>query len=93
MAKYRKKPVVIDAWKFDEDVVGHLEAGHTLGWILHTGFWFHPQTKHSPAYLGVRTLEGNMRCYVGDYMVKGIKGEFYPCKSDIFEATYELVDE
>jgi hypothetical protein len=40
----------------------------------------------------IQTLEGDMHAEVGDYIIKGIKGEFYPCKPDIFEATYELVE-
>jgi len=43
--------------------------------------------------LMIRTLEGDMRTTPGDYVIKGVQGEFYPCKSDIFEATYERVDD
>ena len=41
----------------------------------------------------IKTLEGNMTACIGDYIIKGIKGEFYPCRADIFELTYERVDE
>lgn len=41
--------------------------------------------------INIWTLEGKMRASMGDYIIKGIKGEFYPCKPDIFEQTYELV--
>jgi hypothetical protein len=44
-------------------------------------------------FLEIHTLEGDMRADVGDWIVRGVKGEFYPCKPDIFEATYDLVDE
>ena len=43
-------------------------------------------------HLLIETLEGKMRADVGDWIIKGVKGEFYPCKPDIFEATYELAD-
>lgn len=60
--KYRKKPVVIEAWQTNEAVV-------------------------------IETLEGTMRADPGDWIITGVKGEVYPCKPDIFEATYEPVDE
>jgi hypothetical protein len=40
----------------------------------------------------IPTLEGDMKCSKGDYVIKGVKGEFYPCKPDIFELTYEIVE-
>ena len=49
-------------------------------------------TEEKP-FLFVYTLEGAMKCQVGDYLIKGVKGEFYPCKADIFEETYEKVYE
>lgn len=87
--KYRKKPVVIEAKQLSEENYTEIK-----GWINGddgTG------TAH-PAYLGsgpisvcIRTLEGEMRADVGDWIIKGVKGEFYPCKPDIFDATYEPV--
>ena len=44
-------------------------------------------------YIIIKTLEGDMRCYIGDYIIKGVKGEFYPCKPDIFKATYDEIIE
>lgn len=49
--------------------------------------------KDAPAFLSIDTLEGLMRADVGDFIIRGIKGEHYPCKSDIFEQTYEEVSE
>lgn len=50
--------------------------------------------KGSPyVYMVIRTLEGNMKVSVGDYIVKGLRGEFYPCKPDVFERKYEPVKE
>lgn len=62
MAKYRKKPVVIEAYQTDKEI-------------------------------DIETLEGVMHADVGDYIITGVKGERYPCKPDIFEATYEKVVE
>ena len=81
--KYRKKPVVIDAvqWTNKE---GSLQAILDLG--CEPLF-----TADGTADLIIETLEGNHRALVNDFIIKGIKGEFYPCKPDIFEATYEEV--
>ncbi len=62
MAKYRKKPVIIEAYQTDKEI-------------------------------DIETLEGTMHADVGDYIITGVKGEKYPCKPDIFEATYEKVAE
>jgi hypothetical protein len=78
--KFRKKPVVIEAvqWTGKNTRECSLFAPD-LTWPV-------------DAYLEIPTLEGNMRVTVGDYIIKGIEGEFYPCKPDIFEQTYEKVD-
>ncbi|HHF7341037.1 TPA: hypothetical protein ACPSKZ_000696 [Legionella anisa] len=81
--KYRKKPVVIEAVQWNgrlEDLVQAFGAEP-----LPIGLYPIPQ-------ITIQTLEGDMRCEIGDYIIKGIKGEFYPCKHDIFEATYEKVE-
>ena len=78
MAKYRKKPVVIDAVQYDGDT-GHLpyEFGHEITRSTVGGSCF------------ISTLEGEMECRVGDWIIRGVKGEHYPCKPDIFAATYD----
>lgn len=53
------------------------------------GLWIDPATGE----LIIRTLEGDMRATYGDYIIKGVQGEFYPCKPDIFESTYELAED
>lgn len=83
MKQYRKKPVVIDAMVFD-DSVECLEALSAAGLdpvrvSYSTG---EPQ-------LIIETLEGKHAANVGDYIIKGVKDEFYPCKPNIFEMTYE----
>jgi hypothetical protein len=85
MNKFRKKSVVIEAVQYDGNNVKEVNefvkgAGTT---------WF----TSSPMVLCIPTLEGEMRAYPRDWIIKGIKGEFYPCKPDIFEATYETVEE
>ena len=62
MAKYRKKPIVIEAYQTDKEMIIH-------------------------------TLEGDMKASVGDYIITGLRGEKYPCKPDIFEKSYELVED
>ena len=85
MAKYRKKPVVIEAWQLADEV---FDAPHPSD--LHiVGVEYDPVLRCA----FVDTLEGMMRANVGDWIIKGIKGELYPCKPDIFEATYEKVEE
>lgn len=80
---YRKKPVVIEAIKWTGDNVKELTKFME---IPHVSYEI-PSRK-----LSVVTPEGVMTAKKGDYIIKGIKGELYPCKPDIFAETYELVD-
>lgn len=84
MNKYRKKPVVIEAV---QNVVGRAETIST--WMKSHGC--HPRWDGESFY--IKTLEGEMQASRGDWIIRGVKGEFYPCKPDIFEATYEPVME
>jgi len=91
MSKYRKKPVVIDAfqwtggpdqtedpqWCVDAIIKGDVEL-HLPGF-----------SEEGEPYLIIKTLEGDHKANVGDYIIKGVKGEIYPCKPDIFEMTYD----
>lgn len=99
MALYRKKPVVVEAIRFDAYTMalspwrGAPKGGEVWQWLVERGADFDlDQIEPGPAFLVIRTLEGPMRAHVGDWIIKGIKGELYPCKPDIFEATYEPVD-
>jgi hypothetical protein len=80
--KYRKKPVVIEAVQLTVFNIEEVEefVGGDFG-------------KNEKGESVIATLEGAMTCSIGDYIIKGIKGEFYPCKPDIFEMTYEMVEE
>ena len=84
MAKYRKKPVIIEANQLTEDNA-HLLALWCNG-ILH-------ESKFHPEFIIIHTLEGDHNAQLGDYIIRGIKGKFYPCKPDIFEEIYETVSE
>ena len=89
-AKYRKRPVVIEARRWGGSVYG---ASHLIDWVLaHDGTArFHDDAESW--FIAIDTLEGTMHALAGDWIIRGVKGEFYPCKPDIFEATYEAVDE
>ena len=78
--QYRKKPVVIEAIQW---------TGNNLNEIVM--FTEKHNLQCGENELKIKTLEGNMIASLGDYIVKGVKGEFYPCKPDIFEQTYEEV--
>jgi hypothetical protein len=86
MAKYRKKPVVIEAIIYDGTNGDEIKA-FTQG-----GCYRDVTDPQNPRFM-IRTLEGEHIASWGDYIIRGIKGEFYPCKPDIFAATYEAVEE
>lgn len=86
MGKFRKKPVVIEAWEWDESKATFNEIG--CKYMSCSG---HTERPDEMTSLRIETLEGTMSVNKGDYIIKGVKGEFYPCKPDIFKATYEAV--
>ena len=90
MAKYRKKPVEIEAHKFDGSSTS---VGQIKNWI-ESGVFRHAEisTRDCGRTLEIPTLEGLMTATAGDMIIKGLAGEFYPCKPDIFAESYELVD-
>lgn len=83
MPLYRKKPVVIEAERLTVENFGAVGA-----WAGVKTCWGLDAPK--PA-LHIETLEGTMKAFLGDYVIRGVQGEFYPCKAEIFEATYEPV--
>ncbi|MFD9465319.1 hypothetical protein [Streptomyces sp. NPDC060027] len=90
MTRYRKKPVEIEARQFDGTVGS---ANRILGWIGSTGGDAKRVHATRPELgLVIHTLKGGMRAEPGDWIIRGIQGEFYPCKPDIFAATYEAVE-
>lgn len=78
--KYRKKPVVIDAIQWDGTNVADVREffGGFTGWVI-----------ENCEYILITTLEGVMRCGPRDWIIKGVSGEFYPCKPGIFAMTYD----
>ena len=86
MTQYRKKPVVIEAVQFDG--LNPTEIKDFVGENCEVEIY---DNKVTPpiANITIHTLEGDMEVSNGDYVIKGVKGEFYPCKPDIFEQTYE----
>ena len=87
--KYKKKPVVIEALQFKSDM-SVKDLNDLIDFI---GMKNIVDIGRDNLYLTIRTLEGNMTASPGDYIIKGIQGEFYPCKPDIFEKTYDKVEE
>ncbi len=88
--RYRKRPVEIEALRFevgwtDEYDIKQFAKG-ALG-----DFIYGPGPGGLIGSLTIRTLEGDMKVNDGDFVIRGVRGEFYPCKPDIFEATYEEV--
>jgi hypothetical protein len=88
--QYRKKPVVIKAMLY-EGVESIPEAEKFVGKSFKIGSSSYDGKKYTHAVVSIETLEGDMYISKGDYIIKGVQGEFYPCKPDIFKATYEAV--
>ena len=90
MTTYRKKPVVIEAYQFNNRVTNTpptwMRDAVTLDQItiIFTG-------SPNPSHMDIETLEGTMRANIGDWIIKGLKGELYPCRDDIFQLTYDPV--
>ena len=87
MPKYRKKPVVIEAVEYDGT-----NLADCLVWAVGVEREAAEGCAAMRLPLYIPTLEGDMLASVGDYIIKGVQGEFYPCKPDIFAATYEAVE-
>lgn len=91
MAKYRKRPVVIEAMQFTD------AASFAAIWdwacpsndTLQSPIHCTNDNENDPGSLVIDTLEGRMIANPGDWIIKGVAGEFYPCKPDIFEKSYE----
>ena len=81
MPFFMKKPVVIEAQEFTVDNMRDVAT-----WC--GGEWRYEDGDESKPYIAIHTLEGTMIADIGDWIIKGVKGEFYPCKPDIFELTY-----
>jgi hypothetical protein len=86
LPKFKKKPVEVEAMRVNSSNIDGMEllaewCNGVIGW-----------NEHKQPGILIETLEGTMRAEDGDYIIKGVEGEFYPCKPSIFQATYEQVD-
>lgn len=97
MPKFRKKPVVIEAmqWLPTDETGGYNNADRVRDWMNMADPRVNWTTENYGAKctILIKTLEGTMEAKPGDWIIKGVQGEFYPCKPDIFEATYESYEE
>ena len=84
--QFRKKPVVVEAIQAE---IGYKNLQDIITFVGEDNLC--PIERRPDYILKIKTLEGDMAVGFGDWIIKGIKGEFYPCKPDIFEATYEAV--
>jgi hypothetical protein len=90
--KFRKKPVVIDAVRWSGDNLREVIEFTGLHPSARLWSWEEYEAVVAREGLKIFTLEGAMLASIGDWIIKGVAGEFYPCKSDIFVRTYEAVD-
>lgn len=79
--KFRKKPVIIEAIQWNDENLSEIDE------------FIKNEVKNHESVLIIPTLEGDMYASLNDYIIKGVNGEFYPCKPDIFAKTYEEVTE
>jgi hypothetical protein len=86
--KFRKKPIVIDAIQLTWDNWNKVCEFVSEEYF---GGGFNPDNDIDKVGLKIKTLEGTMDAVQNDWIIKGVNGEFYPCKPDIFEKTYELL--
>ncbi len=93
--KYRKKPVIIEAVQWTGNntrEMWNFLTGKTTDYIQTSGDNFYINHDLVKGGLVIKTLEGEHLASLNDFIIKGVKGEFYPCKPDIFEATYETAE-
>lgn len=93
MTLYRKRPAVVDARQFVDEYTG----SHIVEWInsfggsssYHAHLMDGKQIAHPDPFIKIKTLEGVMIANLGDWVIQGVEGEFYPCKDTIFKSTYK----
>jgi hypothetical protein len=91
---WRKRPVVIEARQW---LRGPAEASRIINWVLMNGgtaryIDYDENGQQEFEFIEIDTLEGSISASPGDFIIKGVKDEFYPCKPDIFHLTYEFHD-
>lgn len=88
--KYKKKPIIVEAIQLlndDYSIEEYLKFIYNV-FITNDDI----ETVKNDKHIRIQTLEGDMKASFGDYIIKGVNGEFYPCKPDIFEKTYESIE-
>jgi hypothetical protein len=87
MPRFRKKPVIVRAVQFDGNYrcLDEFSINEVKDFIIGSD-------ENGSVCIRIPTLEGLMTAFIGDYIIRGFKGEYYPCKPDIFEATYEKIN-
>jgi len=90
MSKFRKKPVVIEAFRYTGDLYTNGEF-NCPNWAIEA-YKNKTFVTHGQGDLYIKTLEGEMLVIVGDYVIQGVNGELYPCKPDIFKKTYDSTE-
>lgn len=96
MPKFRKKPIVIEAFRIGIDNIPDWAKDKIIDnyIVLRSGQEIQSPFEHrTDTWAEIRTLEGTMIASHGDYIIKGVNNEVYPCKPDIFDKTYELVED
>jgi hypothetical protein len=88
MPRFRKKPVEIEARRYTGD-----NPVEMLQWILSCGREASVTCNNDGCRFEIETLEGSLEASPGDWIIRGVLGEFYPCKPDAFEATYDPITE
>lgn len=89
MAKYRKKHVEVEAFQISMDTMSKRDYPWWFADAIASGKVYQERNPDYPVECTIRTLEGEMNANLGDYIIKGVNGELYPCKPDIFDKTYE----
>ncbi len=90
--QFKKLPIIIDAIQWDGTVEGGRRIAEVFGDAVEVRWPEEREACEIPAKLLCATLEGHLQATPGDWIIRGVKGEVYPCKPDIFAATYELVE-
>lgn len=82
-----KKPIIVDAWQLDVTEIDFAPVWARKAFVREDITW------DNDAYCWkIKTLEGRMTAYENDYLIRGVRGELYPCERTIFEETYEIVE-